>query len=61
MRRIVRIFSIMSLFAFGLTAAAFGQERTGDIDGTVNDQNTAAVAGAEIEVRPESISGSGEN
>ncbi len=51
----------MSLFAFGLTAAAFGQERTGDIDGTVNDQNTAAVAGAEIEVRPESISGSGEN
>lgn len=50
MRRIARIFSIMSLFAFGLTAAAFGQERTGDIDGTVSDQNNAAVAGANIEV-----------
>lgn len=51
MSRFLQLFSVVSLFAIGLTSSAFGQERTGDIDGTVNDQNAAAIAGADIEVK----------
>lgn len=45
-----KFISFLFLLVFGLTAVAFGQERTGDIEGTVVDQNDAVVAGAQVQV-----------
>lgn len=50
MRRIATRLSFVSVFVLGLTIGLFGQERTGDIEGIVSDQNSAAIAGAEVTV-----------
>ena len=45
-----KFISFLFLLVFGLSMIAFGQERTGDIEGTVVDQNDAVVAGAQVQV-----------
>lgn len=50
MKNKIRIISFLLSLVFCLSAIAFGQERTGTIEGTVKDQNGAVVPNATIEV-----------
>lgn len=50
MKNKIRIISFLLSIIFCLSAIAFGQERTGSIEGTVKDQNGAIVPNATIEV-----------
>lgn len=50
MRGIALAFSILIAFVLGTSTIVVGQERTGDIDWIVNDQNNAAIIGADIEI-----------
>lgn len=50
MRKSNRYFSILFLLLMGLVPTAFGQERTGNIEGIVNDQNNAVLPGADVQI-----------
>ncbi len=50
MRKGIKFFSLWSLLILGMVSASFGQERTGNIEGVVNDPNGAVLPGADIVV-----------
>ncbi len=50
MKKSSNFFSFLFLLLVGLVPFAFGQERTGNIEGTVSDQNSAVLPGADIRV-----------
>lgn len=50
MRKSIRFFSFVFLLLLGLVPMTFGQERTGNIEGIVSDQNNALLPGADVQV-----------
>lgn len=50
MKKSSNFFSFLFLLLVGLVPLAFGQERTGNIEGIVNDQNNALLPGADVQV-----------
>lgn len=49
-----KFITLVLSFVFCFSAIAFGQETTGNIEGTITDQNGARVAGASVELISES-------
>lgn len=54
MNKKLRFISLVISLVFSLTAIAFGQETTGDIDGIVKDQNGAAIPGVSVSLTSKS-------
>lgn len=50
MKNGIKYVSFLFLLVLGLVSTTFGQERTGNIEGTVSDSNEALIAGAEVQV-----------
>ncbi len=50
MSKQIKYFSFLFILILGLASLTFGQERTGNIEGTVKDANGALIPGAEIQV-----------
>ncbi len=51
MKKSRKYFSFLFLLLMGLVPLVFGQERTGNIEGTVSDQNNALLPGATVQVK----------
>src|SRR5262245_26890510 len=56
-KALIRIISIAALAAFALPGAAFAQELTGVLVGTVKDQQGAVIAGAVVRVQSTALIG----
>lgn len=50
MKKSNKFFALLLLSLVGLAPLAFGQERTGNIEGIVSDQNNAVLPGAEVQI-----------